>query len=541
MSLLHSLPILSLVLWSPTAGILALLLLPSHKIQWFYRVAIIASLLPMAMSLWLYADFGKGHASASYDEVLQWSDMALHTPEGLPGKLQVSLSYALGIDGLSLPLLLLTTILGVIALMASVYVKKRQRSFMAWLLLLETGLLGLFLARDVLLFFIFLEVSVIAIFLLIGIWGGSYREKTAKLFLAVNGVGSALLLLGITALVAGAGFRLEEGDMLIGHYSSLYRDIAANLAEPGMWNKLWPNGGGEWRPASMGEATQWGIFLLLLAGFAIKSAVLPIHAWCIKLYQEAPTAVALLHCGVMLKVGVYGLLRYGLFLFPVQAAQAAGAIALLGLCQLLYGAVLAWRQTDLKSMLGYAAFSQMGMVLIGIAAFNELGLQGAVMQMLSHGLIFALLFLVAGSLQERTGTTEISSFGGLLKPMPFAGGMLQAGSLALLGLPGMSGFLGSFLSLLGAFQSYRWMAFGAVIGLALTAAYVLRGVLPVLFGGVKEELAVKRDARFTEALPMIVLLAFIIVLGCFPTVLTGTAEFSIEGFVHHIMTTRAGG
>ncbi len=541
MSFLHSLPLLSLILWSPVAGILALLLLTSHKGQWFYRVAVFASLLPLALSLWLYADFGRGQASAGYDELVQWANLALQTPAGFQGELQISLTYALGIDGLSLPLLLLTTLLGVIAMMASLYVKKRQRSFLVWLLLLEIGLIGLFLARDVILFFIFMEMSMIALFLLIGTWGGSGREQAAKLFLASNGVGSALLLFGFTVLIAGAGFRLEEGEALIGHYSSLYRDIAANLAEPGMWNKLWPNGVGEWRPAPMGERTEWGVFMLLLAGFAIKSAALPVHAWCVKLYKEAPTAVALLHCGVMLKAGAYGFLRYGLFLFPMQAAELAGAIALLGLCQLLYGAILAWRQTDLKRMLGYAAFSQMGVVWMGMAAFNELGMQGAVLQMLSHGFIFALLFLVAGSLQERIGITEMSGIGGLLRPMPFVSGIWLAGSLALLGLPGMSGFLGNFLSLLGVFEGFRGLAFGAVIGLVLTAAYVLRGVLPVLFGVVKEELAVKRDARFAEALPMIVLLAFIIVLGCFPTVLTGMAEFSLEGFVQHITATRAGG
>lgn len=546
MSLLQNIPILSLLLLCPLVAIMAVWLLPSGKNGWLLRIAIPASLLPLALSMWLYADFGRGHGAAAYEEWMKWISLPMNAASngvsGLEGSLTYTFYYALGVDGLSLPLILLTALLGSMAMMAAVYVKKRQKAFVSWLFLLQFGLLGVFLARDLILMFLFLELSALAVYFLVGIWGGGRRERVAKVYLALNGMASVFLLLAFAALIIGAGFRMEEAEgLLAGQYSGSYADIAANLSDPAMWSRGWPLEAGGWKPAPMGERTQWGVLLLMLAGFGIKAALLPMHTWSVKLYREAPSAVAMLHSGLMLKVGLYGFLRFGLLLFPSKSAELAFPLALLGLCQLLYGAVLAWKQTELKSMLAYASFSQLGLVWLGMASFNELGIQGAIFQMISHGLVFGLLFHVAGSLQERGGSTELASLGGLMRPMPFVGGLLLTGSLALIGLPGLSGFPGTFLTLSGAFQDHRPLALLAVVGVALTAGYALRPVLSAFFGEVKEDLAVKRDARFAEALPMIVLLAFIALLGFFPSVLTVTAESSVEGFIHHFMSNGAGG
>lgn len=240
-------------------------------------------------------------------------------------------------------------------------------------------------------------------------------------------------------------------------------------------------------------------------------------------------------------MGAYGLLRFGILLFPDQAKQFATTLAVLGVINILYGAILAFRQQEFKLVLAYSSISHMGIVLLGLAAVNEIGLQGAVFQLVSHGLISALLFLIVGSIYERTGTTELNELGGLARSMPFMSGILLTAGLASLGLPGLSGFVGEFLSLLGLFESHRWLTVAAAVGIILTAVYVLRAVLKMTFGPQKESFGALKDARLIEAVPMIVLLAFIILLGCFPSVLTDTVQHSMDQLFEQLLATRAGG
>lgn len=542
MSLLSDIPVLSILLAAPMLGLLVLLLIPKERQRWITVTAVIATIIPLVLSIWLYADYDKHKGGETYAEDAAWLEVPVNSDLQSGADIVFSFHYSLSVDGLSMPLLLLTAIVTAMAALAAIHVKKRRKAFFAWFLLLAAGMLGVFMARDLFLFFIFFEITLIAMYFLVGIWGYYNRERTANQFLIYNGIGSALMLIAFVLLVSTAGFRMEEtagGLEMI--YSGSYADIARNLADPNAWVNLSAAAAGGFNPFEMSGAMAWTIFILLLVGFGIKLPVFPFHTWMLKVHAEAPPAIVMIHSGVLLKMGAYGLLRFGLLLFPEQAREWAVVLATLGLVNLLYGAVLAFRQTEFKLVLAYSSISHMGIVLLGFAAFNEIGLQGAVFQLVSHGLISALLFLIVGSLYERTGTTELPRLGGLARSMPFMSGMLLTAGLASLGLPGLSGFVGELLSLLGLFESMRWLTAAAVIGIILTAAYVLRSVLGITFGAQRDEHIALKDARFVEALPMIVLLAFIILLGCYPSVLTDTVQISVGSFMDQLFATRSGG
>lgn len=543
MNILHDIPVLSLILLSPLLGLIVVLLLPKHRSSWLKTAAVIATLIPLVLSLWLYSDYDKQQSGASFDEQLNWVEVPLNKElQNGVSEFVFKFQYTLGIDGLSLPLVLLTALVTAMAALAAFHVKKRWKSFFVWFLLLETGMLGVFLARDVFLFFVFFEITLIAMYFLIGIWGYYNRERAANQFLLYNGIGSAIMLLAFVLLVNTAGFRIEQaGEQANFIYSGSYADIARNMADPNAWVNMTPEQMGMINPFQMTDTMQWVLFIMLLVAFGIKLPVFPFHTWMLKVHTEAPPSVVMIHSGVLLKMGAYGLLRFGVMLFPEQARDWAVVLAALGVINILYGAVLAFRQREFKLVLAYSSISHMGIVLLGLAAFNEIGLQGAVFQLVSHGLISALLFLIVGSLYERTGTTELSKLGGLARSMPFMSGVLLTAGLASLGLPGLSGFVGEFLSLLGLFESMRWLTAAAVLGVILTAVYVLRSVLKITFGSQPEKFGSLKDARLIEAIPMIVLLAFILLLGCYPSVLTDTVQYSIGGLFEQLLATRAGG
>ncbi|MFF2092571.1 NuoM family protein [Paenibacillus sp. NPDC058174] len=543
MNVLSDWPILSIMPASPLAGMLIVLLLPSRRNRWLHAAAIITTLVPLILSCLLYSDFVNMQGVSGYEEQAAWVEVPLNkeTLEGVTSY-KFIIQYAVGVDGLSLPLVILTALVTAMAAFASVHVKKRWKAFYAWFLLLEAGMLGVFLARDIFLFFISFELTIIAMYFLIGIWGYFNRERAANQFLIYNGIGSAILLTAFIILVNTAGFHIEQtGNVLEFIYSGNYADLAKNMTDPTAWVNLTSEALGGLNPFHMSDGMQWTLFVLFLVGFGIKLPIFPFHTWMLKVHTEAPPSIVMIHSGVLLKMGAYGMLRFGIYLFPEQAKAWAVVLAVLGLANLLYGALIAFRQKDLKRVLAYSSISHMGIVLLGFAAFNEIGLQGAVFQLVSHGLISALLFLLVGSFYERTKTTELPQLGGLARSMPFMSGMLLAGGLAALGLPGLSGFIGELLSLLGLFEAHPWLAGLALLGIILTAAYVLRSVLKVTFGPMDEQYAAAKDARLVEAVPMIVLLAVIILLGCYPSMLTDTLHYSYETLIHPILATRAGG
>lgn len=534
-----SFPWLTLLTFSPIIGILVLLLIPGTNSRALRTAAIITTLVPLGLSLWLYAGYDPAAPGGIFKEQVDWITIALNHEAVNIGSSAYVFQYHLAADGLSLPLIVLASLVAVMAAFASVHIKKRWKAYYIWFLLLETGMLGVFLARDLILFFLFFELTLIALFFLIGIWGLFNREKAANTFLIYNGLGSALMLLAFVLLIATAGAGLNAtlagGDLI---YSGDYATILSNLTSSESLTNMESNP--DMNPFAVSEGMRWTIFILLMAAFGIKLPVLPFHTWMLRVHAEAPPSVVMIHSGVLLKMGGYGLIRFGIGLFPEQADKAAFVLAILGAVNILYGALLAFVQREFRLVLAYSSVSHMGIVLIGIASLNEVGLQGAVFQLVSHGLISALLFLVVGSLYERTGTTELGELGGLARSLPFMSGVLLAAGMASLGLPGMSGFVGEFLAFLGLFETMKWLTAIAVIGVILAAVYVLRSVLKITFGPQQERYAALKDARLIEAVPMIALLTFIVLLGVYPSVLTDTMQGSFDNIIAHL-NTRVGG
>jgi NADH-quinone oxidoreductase subunit M len=532
--MLANLPILSLIAFSPLLGVLLLLFIPKDKGQWIKIIGIAATILPLILAGWLYADFNHQLGTMQFEENYRWISIDLNKEiESLSQFKQFTLSfnYNVAVDGLSLPLVFLTALVSTMAALASVYIKKRWKTYFILFLLLEVGMFGVFMAQDVFLFFLFFEIALVPVFFLIGIWGYHNREKAANKFLIYNGIGSALMLIAFLILVTTAGFVfVQSGDVASIHFSGSYQDIAHNLFNnpDAFVNRA--SDGQNTNPFFLSQATKWTIFTLLFVAFAIKLPIFPFHTWMLKVHTEAPPSIVMIHSGILLKMGAYGLIRFGVLLFPGEAKEWAYVIGLLGLINIIYGAVLAFVQKDFKLVLAYSSISHMGIVLLGIAAFNVIGLQGAVFQMVSHGLISALMFLLVGSIYERTQTTQIDELGGLAKSMPFMSGILLIGGMASLGLPGLSGFISEFLSFLGLFDTMPILTIISTAGIILTAVYVLRGVLKITFGPMSDAYASIRDVRLIEAIPMITLVAFILLIGVFPGVLSEPLHATVVGF-----------
>lgn len=543
--MLADIPILSLIAFSPLIGILIIMFLPKDRGRWIKTAAIITTLLPLILSIWLYSDFSHGTDQQQYEENLRWIDIPLNKEVGLAAAVKVYsfvFNYHLAVDGLSLPLVFLTALIGVMAALASVYIKKRWKTFYILFLLLEIGMFGVFMARDLYLFFVFFEMTLIPMFFLIGIWGYGGREKAANKFLVYNGLGSAIMLIAFIVMTATAGLVIDQQNPEQVHltYTGDMAAISKNLLDPESTVNLSPEKLGQDNPWYMSQNMRWGLFIALLVAFGIKLPFFPFHTWMLRVHTEAPPSVVMIHSGILLKMGAYGLIRFGVFLFPHQAQEWATVLAILGVINILYGAVLAFVQKDFKLVLAYSSISHMGVVLLGIAALNKIGLEGAVFQMVSHGLISALMFLIVGSLYERTGTSMLDKLGGLAKSIPFISGILLIGGLASLGLPGLSGFIGEFLAFLGLFDTMKIITAVSALGIILGAVYVLRGVLGITYGPMRESYGELKDARLIEAIPMIALVAFILLLGIYPSVLTEPLQHSFEPFLKSIETKIGG-
>jgi NADH-quinone oxidoreductase subunit M len=283
-------------------------------------------------------------------------------------------------------------------------------------------------------------------------------------------------------------------------------------------------------PISSSNAFTWTLLALLLVAFAIKLPIFPFHRWMLLVHVQAPPSVVMIHAGILLKMGAYGILRYGVSLFPTYMEYISTILAVFGLINLLYGAILAFAQQELKSVLAYSSISHMGIILLGIAAVNQVGLQGAVFQSISHGLLSALFFFLVGALYERTKSTQLESLGGLAKSMPIYSGILMVASLGLLGLPGLSGFVSEFFSLLGLFEKHPIYAAIGSLGLILAAVYTLRALLSVSFGEQKKSIS-HEDIAWKEWLPMFVLVVTIVCIGVYPDLISSTLNHTLETIV----------
>lgn len=535
--MLDSWPILTLLAFSPLLGILILLFIPKDNGRWIKIVAITATMISLLLAGWLYVDFDHTNGGMQYTEEVEWINIPLS--QGTKDLNEhdayyYSFKYNMGVDGLSLALVFLTALISFLAALASVYIKKRWKTYFILFLLLQIGMFGVFLAKDLFLFFIFFEITLVPMFFLVGIWGLKDREKAANKFLIYNGIGSAIMLIAFLIIVYTAGFGIVELDngqteiIISGDLQVIHENLVEQYA--------YANMNYEGNPFFMSDAMKWALFIMLLIAFGIKLPIFPFHTWMLKVHAEAPPAVVMIHSGILLKMGAYGLIRYGVLLFPEQASQWAVVLAVLGVINIIYGAILALIQKDLRLVLAYSSISHMGIVLLGIAAFNHAGMQGAVFQMISHGLIAALMFSIVGMIHERTNTTMIHKLGGLAKSAPFISGMLLVAGMALLGLPGMSGFVSELLAFIGLFDTMPILTVLGVIGIILAAVYVLRAVLRITYGPMPDEFGSIKDARLIDAVPMITLVAFILLVGVYPSVLSEPMQRTIQ-----IIVTMMGG
>ena len=489
--------ILSILVFSPLVGILVLAMLPKTQEKAIKAVGFLATLPALILSFAVYAHFLAGKNLSDFSVSVPWIQFrGINAQEPI-----FSVYYELGVNGFQLLLVVLTAVVSTLAAIGAVkFVKKEWKGYFMLFLLLVTGMLGVFTAENLILFFIFFEVTLIPTFFLIGKWGYFEKEKAAYSFLIYNGLGSAVLLIVIMVLFAKTGTTNIE----------LLKQIVADPSGP------------------MSAGMKMGLFISLLIAFGVKLPIFPLHSWMLRVHVQAPPSVVMIHSGILLKIGAYGLIRFGMGIFPEQFEKLATLIAILGVINLLYGAFLAFIQTDFKMVLAYSSISHMGIVLIGLAAMNEAGIQGAIFQVVSHGLISALLFFLVGVLYERTETSLIDNLGGLAKGMPLAAGFLLAGALGSLGLPGMSGFVSEFMAFLGLFKVQPWIAAVGTIGIIMTAAYLLRAVLGMTYGKAHRDFAGVLDLRGMEFVPVVVLMLLIVLIGVYPSVLSSPLQATLE-------------
>ncbi len=483
--------ILSLLLWTPATGVLLLALTPSQHIQIIRYIAQLFSAIAFLLVCWLL------HLYDTHDAQLQFN-------EYFPLNPRLGSAYALGIDGLSLPMLVLATLLTSIALLASLTISSSVKAYHISLLLLEFGMLGVFLAQDWALFYIFWEITLIPLFFLIGRWGGKRRHTASLNFVLYTMGGSIFMLMSLLAI---SQYDLEHGGSLMSSMHQAAQD--------------------------MPRFEQVLVLLGFVIGFGVKMPIFPLHGWLPLAHVEAPSPISILLSGILLKMGAYGLIR-AVTMLPEAAKLLQPYLIFIGLFGMFYGGLLAWRQSDLKAMIAYSSVSHMGIVLLGIATLNETGLTGAVMQMSAHGLIAGALFLLVGLLYERTHTRNIQDYSSLIKVMPRFAVFMTLTLLAATGLPGSVGFIAELHTLIGGFSAMSnlgWslglMIFFSV-SILIGAAYAIRTISLLFTGPTKLSMQGLEDLRSSELLATGILVSSIVLLGLFPTPLLELSSSTIN-------------
>ncbi len=484
-------PVLSALVLLPIAGGIAVLLMPRSRPELALPTAIAASFLPLGAAGYLLWEFEAGEAGFQFVERVAWYDAW-------------GVSYHVGIDGISLLLVVLTAILFPISLAASTAIKDRIHLYAASMLFLEAGILGVFVSLDLLLFFVFWEAMLVPMYFIIGVWGGERRVYAAIKFFLFTAFGSALMFAGILALafLAGDGPTFDFTELL---------------------------------GADLSRTAQFWLFGAFGLSFAIKVPVFPFHTWLPDAHVEAPTAGSVILAGVLLKLGAYGLVRFNLTLFPEATVDLVPLMAVLAVIGIVYGAVVAIMQSDIKRLVAYSSVSHLGFVVLGIFALTTQGLQGGVIQMVNHGLTTGALFLLVGMIYERRHTREIDQFGGLAKVMPIYAGAFLFTAFASIGLPGLNGFVGEFLTLLGAFLSLPVYAIIGALGVVLAAVYLLWAYQRMFTGPITvPENEGLSDLSVREIAVLAPIVALVLFLGIYPKPALDRLEPAVEQILDRI-------
>ena len=470
-----SLPILSAIIFLPLLGMALVLLLRGEKAM--KSAALLVSLLTFVVSLALWVGWQSGEAGMQFMDTVPWA------PE-------LGINYTVGVDGISMPLVLLTTLLLPLVLLFSWdTVRDKQKTYLALLLLLETAMIGVFAALDLVLFFVFFEASLIPMYFLIGRWGGPRRVYAALKFFIFTAFGSAFLLAAILAL----GWLYQQ--------------------QTGVWSFNVLDLVGLGLPANV----QTVLFFAFVLAFAIKVPLFPFHTWLPDAHVEAPTGGSVILAGILLKMGTYGFVRFSLPLFPEPSQRFAPLLAILAIIGILYGALVALAQKDVKKLVAYSSVAHLGFVTLGIFALQQESLSGAVLQMVNHGLSTGALFLLVGFLYERRHTRMLDDFGGLWKLMPIYAGFAMITFMSSAGLPGLNGFVGEFTILVGAMKSNILFAVLGTLGIILAACYLLWSFAKIFQGpNANAANAGLKDLNLREIVILVPLVILFIVIGLYP-------------------------
>lgn len=485
--------LLSAIIFLPLLGAISILLIKNDKPRFYHWLAALWSGLTLALSLLLVSRYNTEVPKGKY--VFQFLDRLEWIPH-------FQIQYQVGVDGLSLPMVVLTALIVFLAVFVSWNITERSRLYFAMMLIMETGVLGVFCSLDLFLFFVMWELELIPMYFLIGLWGGPRREYAAVKFILYTMLASALMLMTFLAIYFLSAPHTFDLVVLLENQNS----ILANLAQP----------------------LQIALFIGLFLCFAVKLPMVPLHTWLPDAHVEAPTAISVILAGVLLKMGAYGILRFNLGLFPDMAKWMSAGLAVLGMINILYGAMLALAQTDFKRVIAYSSVSHMGFVLLGLAAWNPLGLNGAILQMFTHGTITALLFIFVGVVYERTHTRDLAQLGGLSQRMPLASALFVVSALASIGAPGMSGFVSEFLIFTGSYGNslkgaphfaIQLATIAAAIGIIIGAGYMLWLTRRVFFGAISERWQELSDINQVEIFTVVILMILVFAIGFYPALL----------------------
>ena len=483
---------LTTIIFLPVAGAIIIAFLPNLGNRCIKRLAAVFTFIPLALSVFLFCNFDKSLGAAG---IIQFGEKVSWIPA-------INAFYHVGVDGLSLPLVILMTFLGFLVVLLSWKIDLRLREYFAWLLLLETSILGVFCSLDLLLFFLFWEIEIIPMYFLISIWGTGRKEYSAIKYVVYTLFGSAMMLAGILSLyfTTGSLSMVDLAQSGLGSFTAVIPTVA--------------------------------IFFLLFIGFAVKLPVFPLHTWLPDAHTDAPTAVSVVLAGGLLKMGGYGMIRLCVTIFPQVAHSYAPILVALAVVSVLYGAAVTMRQTDLKRLIAYSSISHMGYVLLGIFALSQVSLTGAALQMFSHGFITGLLFAMAGLVMHNVGERDLRKLGGLARQMPIIAVIFSIGGLAALGLPTTSGFAAEFLVFVGSFSSttvsgIQIYTILAVLGIVITAGYILWMLQRIFYGPPLEKYDGVKDADILERAYMFIFVAVIMLVGIYPAILTDIIKLGI--------------